>query len=524
MVFANYGRKSIYSDKSDSVDNQLRMAREYAEIHFPGQIDAFLHYSDEDFTGANTNRPELQRLLVDIKDGQIDVLIVYQLDRLSRDVRDFANIYATLEEHRVHFVSVKENIDTTTPIGRAMMYVTVVFAQMERETIAARVTDNMIGLAKKGFWTGGNPPHGYVRKNVVVNGRKHVTIVPDPEGVAYITGIFDTFLDGGFSLQGLETHYKKTGVRTLSGAFFSSTQLHKILTMPYCVAATPEVYDYFEHKGCIMDAGSPRELWDGSHGVMVYGRSTEKNKKHQLQPPERWIVCLGLHEPFMPAEKWLAVQARFAQNRFIKVMKYDVPLLKGVLRCSCGSIMPVSRKKKTDGSVSSWYYCLKRMRQGSDVCDRVQIKTDLLDQKVLDLFRKIERDPSVIRQYAATLPAAPAAPKSGAIAKQIADREKKIRRLAGSLALHEDSTAARYIVEEMERLDQEIARLKQERLAASHRERVERMEEESLEEKVAEITTLIRDFDSFSAEERNDVARRVLARCVWNGETLSLAL
>ena len=73
-----------------------------------------------------------------IKGGFCDVLVVYQLDRLSRDVRDFANIYALLEEHGVMFISIKENIDTTTPIGRAMMYVTVVFAQMERETIAAR--------------------------------------------------------------------------------------------------------------------------------------------------------------------------------------------------------------------------------------------------------------------------------------------------------------------------------------------------------------------------------------------------
>ena len=215
MIFANYGRKSIYSDTSDSIDNQFRMSREYAELHFPGQIDSFLQYSDEDFTGANTDRPDLQRLLSDIEHGQIDVLIVYQLDRLSRDVRDFANIYAVLEEHHVNFISLKESIDTTTPIGRAMMYVTVVFAQMERETIAARVRDNMIGLAKKGYWTGGNPPRGYVRERIVVDGKKHVIIIPDPEGVAYVMNIVDTFLNGDFSLQGLETYFKNNHIRTV---------------------------------------------------------------------------------------------------------------------------------------------------------------------------------------------------------------------------------------------------------------------------------------------------------------------
>ena len=129
MRFFSYGRKSVFSDKSDSIDNQFRMNREYCESKFSGQVDSWQQFSDEDFTGANTSRPDLQRMLSFIKGSFCDVLVVYQLDRLSRDVRDFANIYALLEEHGVMFISIKENIDTTTPIGRAMMYVTVVFAQ-----------------------------------------------------------------------------------------------------------------------------------------------------------------------------------------------------------------------------------------------------------------------------------------------------------------------------------------------------------------------------------------------------------
>lgn len=220
MHFAIYGRKSVYSDKSDSVDNQHRMCKEYVDFKFPGKIDSCETYSDEGFTGANTNRPGLKRLMDDVKNGLIDMLVVYQLDRLSRDVRDFANIYAILEERDVMFVSLKENIDTTTPIGKAMMYVTMVFAQMERETIAARVTDNMIGLAKKGFWMGGNPPYGYRREKIESNGKKHVTIVPIPEAAEYVEWIFDTFLQNNYSLQGMETAFRKQGIKTVNGAFF----------------------------------------------------------------------------------------------------------------------------------------------------------------------------------------------------------------------------------------------------------------------------------------------------------------
>lgn len=101
MRFAIYGRKSIYSDKSDSVDNQQRMCRDYVEFHFKNCTKSYETYSDEGFTGGNTNRPGLKRLLENIKDGIIDALVVYQLDRLSRNVRDFSNLYALLEEKNI---------------------------------------------------------------------------------------------------------------------------------------------------------------------------------------------------------------------------------------------------------------------------------------------------------------------------------------------------------------------------------------------------------------------------------------
>lgn len=519
MRFANYARKSVYSDKSDSIDNQYRMARDYAALHF-SDIDSFIRYYDEDFTGSNTNRPDLKRMIQDIKAGMIDVLIVYQLDRLSRDVRDFANIYDILEEHHVHFISVKENIDTTTPIGKAMMYVTVVFAQMERETIAARVTDNMIGLAKKGYWTGGKPPYGYVRKEIVIEGRQHVTIEPYPDGVEYVTNIYDTFLNNGFSLQNMETYYRNNGIRTVNGAFFSTTQLHKILTMPYCVEATPAIYDYFSSKGCFIDPDSPRDKWDGTHGVMVYGRSTCKNKKHQLQPPEKWTVCLGLHKPFLPAEKWLSVQQRFSKNKFDKTMKYDIPLLKGVLRCSCGSIMSVSRKKKLDGSVSSWYYCLRRMRRGSELCNRSQIKINILDEKVVSIFQKIEHDPNIIKQYVSTSFEPIIDQRS--LNKNILSCESKIQRLTASLALNDESTASKYIIKEIERLDQELQSLRTKQIELSIQNRQKQMNLKTCKERADEIGHLIRNFDSFTATERNEIVRNVISECTWDGDTLSI--
>lgn len=521
MHFAHYGRKSVFSDKSDSINNQFRMSKDYAESRFPGQVESFTHYFDEDYTGANTKRPDLQRLIADIKAGLIDVLIVYQLDRLSRDIKDFSNMYSLLEEYNVNFISLKENIDTTTPIGKAMMYVSVVFAQMERETTAARVTDNLLGLAKKGYWVGGNPPRGYLRQNILVDGKKHVIIVPDPENIPYVMNIYDTFLENHFSLQGMETYYKNRSIKTPSGAFFSTIQLHKVLTMPYCVEATQAVYDHYAAKGCIMDPDSPREKWDGSHGVMIYGRTTEKKKKHQLNPPSKWMVCLGYHKPFIPAEKWLAVQSRLSQNKFDKTMKYDVPLLKGILRCSCGSIMCVSRKKKSVG-VSSWYYCLKRTRQGVEYCQAKHIKVDFIDEKMLEIFRSIELDPSMIEKYTAASPSN--TPDIDSINRKIISCESKIKRLAASLALNDETSAAKYIISEMEQIDMEIQALKRERSLATQQERQAHLTAQNARNRVKDIQRLIREFDSFSSSEKNEIAKNVISSCVWDGETLSVTL
>jgi len=523
MNFAIYARKSIYSDKSDSIKNQVRMCREYIRMKY-NDIGSVLEYYDEGLTGANTNRPELQRLLADIKDGLIDVLAVYQLDRLSRDVRDFSNICGLLNEKRVEFISVKENIDTSTPIGKAMTYITMVFAQLERESIAQRVTDNMIGLAKRGYWTGGNPPYGYVRQRINVEGKKHVTIVADPDAVKWVKGIFADFLDNEYSLQGMETAYKRAGIKTQNGAFFSTTQLYKILTMPYCVADTPEVYDYYESLGCIMDADSPRSAWDGTHGVMIYGRSTEKNKKHELQPKSAWQVCIGHHEPFMDADTWLKAQAQLKRNKFVRKRVYDIPLLKGTLRCGkCGRLMQVSRKKRVDGSVFSAYYCLTRMRKGIEFCDVGQTDITLLDREVMAVFAGIEADPKMIEQYAKD----PDDAQTDALVdytEEIATMDAQIGRLTRSLADAEESSAAKYIVAEIERLDRDISALRREQELQEIKQKREKNRQKSTSQKAQDIKNIMKDLSGFTADEKNRVVKEVVRELTWDGDTLFIKL
>lgn len=521
-----YARKSVYSDTSDSVDNQLRMCREYCETHFSSEDERiYSEYFDEDFSGKNTDRPGLRRMMDHIRAGESDMLIVYQLDRFTRSVRDFSELYQQLSDHHTDFVSVKETIDTSTPIGRAMMYIIVIFAQMERETTAARVTDNMRGLARKGWWTGGNPPIGYARTRVEKDGRRHVLIVPEAEGAEYVRRLFRFFIDGGYSLQGCETALKHEGVKAPGGGFMSTTQIHQLLTSPVYAPATKEVYDYYADKGCRMDEGSPRKLWDGSVGVIVYGRTSESTGKHRKTPPSEWLVCLGHHEPILSAETWLAAQEQLGRNKMVRKKKHPVRLLKGTLRCGCcGTLMQVSYKRRANGEYNAWYYCLKRMRQGTEACHMGHIKCELLDEKVLDIFRIYEADPDILRNTVIRKEDSAPAADPETVRKKLAGAETRLSRLTAMLGECSSDAQERAVLAEVGRQAEKVEDIRKELEEALRSERRHRMTEAEIEDRVKEVQAMIHGLEGFSAEEKNAIVHKVFRTCTWDGETLTLGI
>ena len=165
MIAAIYSRKSMFTGKGESIENQVEMCKEYAIKNL--KIKDFIIYEDEGFSGGNINRPRFQELLKDIKKEKFNFLICYRLDRISRNVADFSATLELLQKHSISFISIKEQFDTSTPIGKAMVYISSVFAQLERETIAERVRDNMLELAKSGRWLGGQTPLGFNSKRII---------------------------------------------------------------------------------------------------------------------------------------------------------------------------------------------------------------------------------------------------------------------------------------------------------------------------------------------------------------------
>jgi len=256
MRFAIYSRKSKFTGKGESVENQIQLCNEYIERNFGSLEQHTIEvFEDEGFSGKNFHRPEFMRMKSLVGKKNFDYVVCYRLDRISRNVSDFSSLIEDFNKDKVSFICIKEQFDTSTPMGRAMMYIASVFSQLERETIAERIRDNMMLLARTGRWLGGNTPLGYESAAVfkeTVDGKSKTSFkladVPDEQTLVHI--IFQKYTELR-SLTKLETYMMQKQYRTRLNKYFTPIALRAILTNPvYCVADTIS-YNYFKKQEAI---------------------------------------------------------------------------------------------------------------------------------------------------------------------------------------------------------------------------------------------------------------------------------
>jgi site-specific DNA recombinase len=168
-------RCAIYTRKSSEYGleqdfNSLDAQREACEAYIKSQTHEGwkllpTHYDDGGISGATLERSAIQRLLADVKTGKVDVIVVYKVDRLTRSLADFAKLVEIFDAHNASFVSVTQQFNTTTSMGRLTLNVLLSFAQFEREVTAERIRDKVAASKKKGIWLGGVIPLGYFVKD-----------------------------------------------------------------------------------------------------------------------------------------------------------------------------------------------------------------------------------------------------------------------------------------------------------------------------------------------------------------------
>lgn len=358
-------RCAIYTRKSteeglDKEFNTLEAQREAGENYVKSQKDQGWilipdHYDDGGYSGGNLKRPALKRLLEDIENGKVDMIVVYKIDRLTRSLLDFSQLIKTLEANNCSFVSVTQNFNTCDSMGKLTLNILLSFAQFEREVSAERIRDKIAASKKKGMWTGGSVPLGYdvENKKLVVN----------PEEAKVVRYIFEEYLRCRSEVQvsrnanEMGYHSKPRKVRNSNSEvelLFNHAMINNILRNPIYIGK-------IQHKG---------ELFEGQHKAII--------------PLKLWNMVQEL--------KRLNRGNRFAPSRSFKNS-----LLKGLVECECCGTMTPTRCKKHN-KYYEYYTSVKAIKEGYHLCKIGSVPAGELDAFVLEKVKTAFRSPKIIEE------------------------------------------------------------------------------------------------------------------------------
>ncbi len=358
-------RCAIYTRKSSEEGleqefNSLDAQREAGEAFIASQRHegwAILpaRYDDGGYSGGTIARPAMKRLLADLEAGKVDCVVVYKVDRLSRSLLDFTRIIEIFDRHEVSFVSVTQQFNTTTSMGRLTLNILLSFAQFEREIIGERIRDKVAAAKKKGKHTGGMPVLGYDID------RKRCRLVVNKKEADLVLHVFKRFLQLG-----------------------SATRLAKELN----------------------EQGHTTKSWTTKKGKRRPGRPWNKAHIYRLLNNRKYIGLVehkgqaypGEHEAIVPQALWdkvhlvLAEHHRSRENR----SRAKTPaLLKGLVRCGhCGGSMGITFTRQ-HGKLYRYYLCVAASKNGYDSCPVKTVAADQIEKAVLDQLQAVFRSPVV---------------------------------------------------------------------------------------------------------------------------------
>ncbi len=406
-------RCAIYTRKSTSegldqdftsLDNQRESAESYIQSQkSQGWIALPDQYNDGGFTGANIDRPALQKLTDDIKAGKVDCVIVYKVDRLSRSLIDFVKLLQFFEESKVTFVSVTQHFNTQTSMGRLTLNILLSFAQFEREIISERTKDKLGAARKKGRWAGGLPSLGYdidrANKKLVIN----------PEEAKIIRLMFDLYIQEK-SLRTVARLLNEQGLNT-------KARIYK---------GKPSGAVKFKNTNI---------QWMVRNWIYA-GKVFHQGQAYQ-----------GLHEAIVSEEIFLQANEILTGNRLERGSSTNtksIGILSGLFRCKeCGVAMCHTYSQK--GKFRYLYYvCLNAIKRGHSNCPTRSVSADKIENVVLGILRKLSQEPKLKEKAWKELALEEKVEAVKALLKGI-DYSAKDAILG--LVLHKDSERREYTVE-----------------------------------------------------------------------------
>lgn len=374
---ALYGRQSLDVKDSLSVSMQLEKARAMCE---PGEVCK--EYVDKGFSGKNTNRPGFIRLMQDIEEGLIGRVIVYKLDRFSRSVLDFCEAWEVMEKQGVEFLSVNEKFDTGTPMGKAMLLILMVFAQMERETISERVTDNYYTRAKLGSWLGGPAPYGMELCKIADETGKQIPSLRYADTFPELEKCFHDYAQDRFlSLGALAKRLMSAGVKPPGSTAWNNVTLSRLLRNPVYVKADADIYTYYKAQGVELLQGL--ELFDGTHAGMVISKRNSKSRTRKKM--DGWKFTIANWEGRIPSDIWIACQEKLSANQQLRNSGSGKNTwLSGIAKCGyCGRALVV-----TNAGNRRYFNCSGR-RLGACRKERGTVYAEVIEAVVSHELQKV---------------------------------------------------------------------------------------------------------------------------------------
>ncbi|MDO4200381.1 MAG: recombinase family protein [Clostridia bacterium] len=384
MNIAIYSRKSCTSDKGESVQNQIEICKNYIFSHVNNQKNSsIIIYKDEGFSAKNTDRPAFKQMLKDAENKKISHIVCYRLDRISRNVSDFSKLIEKFNKANISLICVKEQFDTSVPMGRAMMYMASVFAQLERETIAERVRDNMLILAKNGQWLGGTTPlgmrsHKVYDKNSGVNSKYKFYLLTDKKEIEIVKKIYSKFLECK-SLTETKKYLESLNIKSRNKKSFSIPAIKKILTNPVYCSADNAAINYFKNMGA--DVCFSSRKCNKSAGIIAYNKRNYCKNNGNINSIKDWIIALGKHSGTISGKKWIEIH-NFFNLGFKKVKFKDKSfLLSGKIFCKiCGSKMLV---KSNNYNKNFNYICSKKIYNSAKKCTCNNLNGSYVDKLII---------------------------------------------------------------------------------------------------------------------------------------------
>ncbi|MBO5199548.1 MAG: recombinase family protein [Lachnospiraceae bacterium] len=462
-MVAIYPRQSLFKKDSLSIDQQIERCVHLCESN---GWEYRIYDKDRGYSGKDLNRPSFQEMMADVRAGLVEKIVCYKLDRISRNISDFSQLLIELQKYHCEFVSISESFDTSSPIGRAMVYICMVFAQMERETISGRVLDNYYYRTKLGFWGGGVAPYGYRLARMEYQGKKHTILEPDPDAAEVVRNIYQWYLDpNGSASRILEKLNGELKIPSRTGSQWTSRVLMDILSKPLYAPNDMAMYHYLKTEGADI-INDPVEF-DGRLSIDLYGKKDKELSKHKRCRSASEMYCnVSYHEAIVDSDLWIRVQnkRKMLLHKPGRSGTGKNSYFTGLMKCgNCGCGVSYTNSHGTQG----YYICSNRKNRGWNSCPVPAASKKRYDPIILNAILLHYADPAIREslEQAKAEHKQPLTPKEqlrkNTIQQRLAVIDGELQNLVSSIA-QSGATMIKYLNAKIEELDAEKTVLLQE--------------------------------------------------------------